>query len=488
MLRVATLAGVIVALGVAANFTSLKTPNDGVYYVAAARALVDTGLHVDATVVPHGPPITRQNGIVYALAGMMLVAGDAWPVAYTVVVAALWAWAVLAMARFYGALTGDGASGANGYLPAVITLLQYDLLNDSTSFMNEGLYAPVLFALAAEVCRRLVSVSTRAQVAQACGAMPRALVLASLTFILTGMFFRNQHVVLLPLAAVALALAGRWLLALVVPLAALAAFAAYAAFLPAPVTDGYFATLLSADSIEASDPTYALAFFTGPLSLTKVLPYEHPVAVIAGLTMAALVVVGLLRMWRHHPFLAAALTIYIIGTVVFLVLLPFVSTRYYALANLALVAALSRTGPFSPVEARRAGPSGPARHIGVRLIVAVSLGLTVATAYAWSYFSGTKPEQAYPQLVAHQRAAPLMASALVYSSQPRMVWWILGRPACAAPPGDCAAAVGVAAGASPVFIGRDDELEGQGGLRGYRIVQALTAPVEGYAAWSVAAQ
>src|SRR5688500_20027063 len=109
-LLVAAGVATIVTAGVCANFTAIKYPNDGVYYVAAARALVDSHQHVDATVLPAGPPITRQNGIVYVLAALMLVTGPAWVVAYASLVIALWTAAMLAMARFFDDLDRDGRS------------------------------------------------------------------------------------------------------------------------------------------------------------------------------------------------------------------------------------------------------------------------------------------------------------------------------------------------------------------------------------------
>lgn len=467
----------VIALGVAANFSPLRTPNDGVYYVAAARAFVETGAHVDATVIPYGLPVTRQNGIVYALAGMMSVAGDAWPVLYALVVTALWVWAVAAMARCYDGLNqpeGLKASGYRGWVLAAFTFFQYDLLNDSTSFMNEALYVPVFFALAAEVGRRLIGAVSRADVAAGLGELKPWLRVTGLGFVLVGLFFRNQHAVLLPLVATGCWLAGRRLLAIALPVGALAAFAVYAAWLPAPVTDGYFSTLAGAESIEASDLAYAAAMFTGPLSLTKVLPYGHPLTQVAALAMAVATMVGLQRMWRRHPYLATACALYMAGTLAFLVLLPFVSTRYYGLVNLPLIAAWAMLLP----------PVLPEHDVSVRwFAVPAAVVAVVVALYVRSYLSGEKHEQAYPQLQAHQRAADLVGQALVYSSQPRMAFWVLGVPACGSAPDDCAAARGLVTSRTVVFIGRADEWQGQDGLRGYRIARPLTVPAEGFAAW-----
>lgn len=445
----------IIGAGVAANFSALRTPNDGVYYVTAARALLETGQHVDATVIPYGPPITRQNGVVYVLAALIAVAGSAWPIAWAMLVAALWIAAIVVMARFYGELL-DRA----GWPFAILTVLQYDLLNDSTSFMNEGLYAPAFFLLAAQFGRHLL----------ASAPMPRWFGPALLVFLLAGLFFRNQHVVALGVAAAALGLAGRWMMAVTVPVAALGAFAVYAATLPAPVTDGYFATVTRFESIEASDAPYALALFTGPLSLTKLVPYGHPVVIVTGLAAAAAVAAGLLRLRRAQPALAGAIALYIAGTLVFLVMLPFVSTRYFALANLPLLAAMAVLVPRQVDAARLVGAAA--------LVIAGVAGL-----YVQRYLSGEKREQAYPQLVAHQRAALVAGDSLIYSSQPRMVAWVLGIPACAVAPDACAAARGLENGRSVVFIGQGDELEGQEGLHGYAIARPLTDPAAGYAAW-----
>ena len=468
---------IVVAAGVALNFSSLRTPNDGVYYVAAAQALVETGAHVDATVVPYGLPITRQNGIVYVLAAMMGIAGPAWPVLYVLAVAMLWAAAIIVMARFYRELrrgvAADPWTRREAWVLAGLTCLHYDLWNDSTSFMNEGIYVPVFFALAAETGRRLIGVRTRAEATAALGGMSRWAGMTGLVFLLAGLFFRNQHVVLLALiAAAGLSLRNHRLLALAAP-AAVAAFAAYVAWLPAPVTDAYLATVTSAESFELADAAYALAIVTGPLSLTKMLPYDHPLTVVTALVMAVATIAGLRQTWRRDRVLSGALALYLAGTAVFLVMLPFAYTRYYALANLPLIAAWSMLLPTRAASARW-------------LAVPVAVIAMVCVLYVRSYFSGEKREQAYPQLVAHQRAALLIGDALVYSSQPRMVAWVLGVPACGAPPDACAAARGVEAGTPAVFIGRKDELEGQHGLHDYVLTRALTETSDGYAAWLVA--
>lgn len=482
MLKVAALVGTIVVLGVAANFSAIKTPNDGVYYVAAARALVETGAHVDATQVPPGPPITRQNGIVYALAAMIAVAGDGWPVLYALTVAALWMGAVVAAARFFGRLRGAAVGvqpGPTDWVLALCTFFQYDLVNDATSFMNEGIYVPALFILAAYAGRRLIGVRTSEHLRSSFATVPRSFVLGGTLFVVTGLFFRNQHVVLLPLVALALAISRRPVMAAALPIAAVAAFAWYASWLPAPVTDAYLETLVGLESLDQSDISYSLAMFTGPLWLTKVLSYDHPFVVLAGLAAAAAVVVGLLRMRRDHPWLAAAIALYLAGTLAFLALLPFVSTRYFSLAQLPIVVTWSVLLP---------------NRVRVwRLVtVAATIVALVMGIYARSYVTGEKREQAYPQLVAHQRAESVIGPALVYSSQPRMVTWVLGMPACAAPPLECDIArgrqgsSGATMGPPLVFIGRGDELEGQDGLVGYAITRALTEPVQGYAAWQVA--
>jgi len=469
---------IVVAAGVAANFSPLRTPNDGVYYVAAAQALVETGAHVDATVVPHGLPITRQNGIVYVLAVMMGIAGAAWPVLYVLAVAMLWATAIIVMARFYRELRRgadpDPWTRREAWLLAGLTCLHYDLWNDSTSFMNEGIYVPVFFALAAETGRRLIGVRTGAEATAALGGMSRWAAMTGLVFLLAGLFFRNQHVVLLALVAAAgPSLRNHRLLGLAAPLAAVAAFAVYVAWLPAPVTDAYLATVTGAESIELADAAYALAMFTGPLSLTKVLPYDHPLTIVTALVMAVATIAGLRQMWRRHRVLSGALAVYLAGTAVFLVMLPFTYTRYYALANLPLIAAWSTLLPTRAASARW-------------LSVPAAIIAMVVVLYVRSYLSGEKREQAYPQLVAHQRAALLIGDALVYSSQPRMVFWVLGVPACGGPPDACAVARGVEAGTPAVFIGREDEIEGQHGLRGHVLTRALTEPSAGYAAWLVA--
>jgi hypothetical protein len=481
----------IVAGGVSANFTTIKYPNDGVYYVAAAATLLESGHHVNATVSPPGPPITRQNGIVYALTGLMRVTGPLWPIAYAVMVTALWTGAILALARFYGALAGgDEAPGsATGRKPgpsllayslALFTFLQYDILNDSTSFMNEAIYLPVWFLVAADAGRQLIGVRSRAALAAAVARMPRSSVLVAVAFLVLGLFFRTQHAVVLALALVCLALAGRAGAGVALTGAAVGMYVIYARAIDAPPSDDFLAWTLSLQSVGGSDPAFAIGMFTSPFSLTKVVPFGHPVTLVAGLGLAGLCGAGLARMHRCHSWLAGAIALFIAGSVAFLVLLPIEHSRYYAPVNAALVACLAALAP---------------RDVSVRSVQgAVLAGLLASAAtvsvYVTSYLAGEKHDPAwrgvYPQLLTHYRyrAEEPRGRSLVYSRQPRMAYWVLGVPACIPAPPDCAVASGRTYD-HVVFIGRKDELEGQDGLRGFHADRPVTQPIDGYAAWTI---
>jgi hypothetical protein len=485
----------VVAVGVFANFTTIKYPNDGVYYVAAAAALIETGRHVNATVVPAGPPITRQNGIVYALAGLMRVTGRAWPIAYALLVTALWTCAILALARFYGALIEAApASDSGGRHPpgpsvpgmpacglAIFTALQYDILNDSTSFMNEAIYLPVWFLVAAEAGRRLLGVGSRAELAAVIARTPPSATLVAVVFLASGLFFRSQHAVVLALASVALVLAGRTGAGLALLGVAVGSFALYARWVEAPQSDDFLAWTLSFQSVNGSDPAFAIGLFTSPLSLTKVAPFGHPLMLAAGLGVAALCGAGLARLRRRHAWLAGALALYIAGSMAFLVLLPIEHSRYYAPVNAALVACLAGLAPRDV----------SARMLQGAVLAGVFASAAAVAVYVGSYLAGEKHEPAwrgvYPQLQAHYRfrAESARDRSLAYSRQPRMAYWVLGVPACIPAPPACAAASGRSYD-RVVFIGRKDELDGQDGLVGFQAGPPVTPPVDGYAAWTMA--
>jgi hypothetical protein len=480
----------VVGVGVFANFTTVKYPNDGVYYVAAASSLLDTGRHVNATVTPPGPPITRQNGIVYVLAALMRATGRGWPVAYALLVTALWTCAVLAMGRFFGALIGGHklresstsrvGSSTPGDALAFLAFLQYDILNDSTSFMNEAIYLPVLCLVAAQVGRQLIGLRSRAELRTAIARLPRSSILVAVAFLVLGLFFRSQHAVVLAVALVVLALAGRAGVGLALAGAAFGAFAVYTRWFAAPPSDGFLARILAFQSVDGSDLPFAVGLFTSPLSLTKVVPFDHPVALVAGVAMAGLCGTGLARMKQRHTWLATLIALYVAGSLAFLVLLPIEHSRYYAPVNAALVACLAALAPRH-MSARR-------WQAGVLAGVLASGGAVAV--YVTSYLAGDKHEPAwrggYPQLLAHHRyrAERSRDRSLTYSRQPRMAYWVLGVPACVPAPADCADALGRSYD-RVVFIGRKDELEGQDGLRGFQISEPVTQPIDGYAAWTV---
>lgn len=432
----------LITLIVSLTFFDFRFPGDGAYYHALSDHLLSTGSLKDVTVIPHGPVVTRQNGIVFFIASIKYIFGKFWWVAYIAVVSVLWAVFVTKMHSTVCMIIKEtkllrffSLSVFISYIP----LLHYNSILSIGGFVNESIFLPLIWILFLD-CFKVLHSPDLFSKSQFFKELEVRTILIGLFVVIFGVIFRIQSItfILAIFAGLAFCRHISFRIFLAICAVPLLVFLILSHYQDSSTSDRIMAEVLSVKGFPLNNMFRFFSQLASPISLISVSPSRGFLAgsfVSLGVICFASVlsILGLITVFKRSKALCLTFSLLILLNGLFLIVLPMHSARYeHILTVPVLLLYLYGLSCF--------------RHsLSLRKIQLLSflfvLGSTgLVAGYAENYFKGSDSSTTFFKIRGYVSSLERLKGRnnfIIYSEEPRYTYWYSGLASCSVAPPEC---------------------------------------------------
>jgi hypothetical protein len=452
------------------NFTGIKFPNDGVYYLNIAENLINHGLFQDTISVPINPAVTHQNGIVFCLVVLKLVFGKYCFVAYVVLISVLWFYA---LKKMYELARYLGISKTVSIILGFVMYTKPEILTSNLSLSNESIYLPLCYYAVSDFLIKLNGNNRDKN---------NALLYL---FLVIGLFFRNQHITILFtlfFSAWMFKLDERKAVTIFSIMGGLLFFI-YVGLTPHLINQNLvnesfvIGNRFSLEKISFVLRQFANIYMPG-FFFVKYVVFN----LLLGLVFFSLFLFGLWKICNQEKYkrLGILLILLIGSNSLFLFVLPFSDDRYSVVMHfyILLVQVSILTGFRKSIQ----------KTIPVMfVIVTISLFALIL----FKYVNGTKGRvPVYGMLKQYEEYKTLPdiknENIIYFSESPRMTYWMLEKSSCDLSPAECAEYFKYDEKTSDmVYFGSITKFNNRKQLAGYKVADCLISKCKNYGIWRI---
>ena len=466
---------------VAYSFTlyGLKFPNDGVYYIAVASSLLEHGKPQDISVIPAGPFLTHQNGIIYFILLLKYALGDIWIVGYIFIVTVLWSNLSLVLVNLFSNLIKSYFSRELLFIPLVfcfVPILNFSSLNTISGMYNEAIINPVLWISFALFLKHLSQKNFTIITNKKYFNIDYLYIFSIVLFVyLLGLFFRIQAATYIVsfycyLVYFKFITFKKATIILIIPFLL---FAVYVDRIEAPFSSNLISKVFSIGPSDLAERSLrVLSLITSPISLMSssspvYLIKEHIFYILLPATI--LFAFGLKNLMKINSQIFSLIVLIFFFNAVFVFLMPVYSYRYEQLVLVpGLVLYLFLL--FSLFEKK------PQLIINALTVIIIVASLCLSFFYTTLYLKNKTEGNLFDQVNVHSQIAGVIENigpSVIFSQNARLTYWESGHRSCVETVTTCKNLLNLKEKYNVVFVGDVENLRANLHLDGYQIKEAL---------------
>ena len=481
----------LVAAVVTPNFLGLKVPNDGVYYVALADSMINSGIQTNLITFPPTAITTHQNGIVFIIIVLKLALSSSWWLGYIICVAFIWAITARYLFVFFYNQIGHIYLKKSTLLPLIlcyIPIIHYTTLSAISNFFNEAIIIPICWFLFAFYSNNFTEFKHGRHNDLT---LPRKVLLkiGFLVgfFLIFGMFFRIQILTFIVAFAVTFKIFRILSIKSVIGIISVSLLIFFT-FINYDISPAWMNFLTQSTAISGAilyDKVWVfLSLMASPLSM---ISFDTPIEALhhyyindaVSVVASFLVFYGLIVMRRTHVSVYVLSALLLFLNVIFILFLPINSGRF-ELPVLILILTIYLYAL-----------SGVSSFISLRLItwgaaLVSCVLLTFIPIYTSKYFNSDTSRNTYNRIqITNElnRMIPEIGEFVVYSQFSRITYWVTGLPSCVVEPAECTKLQDLPNNSSILFIGNESDFLLNTNLAKYTFSDQLSDEQHKFGVW-----